>query len=341
MSGALQLEYLDNVTWKKEVFLSGHVVIHSVRTKKISDHVSTKLQENNFKIVDIKKDQTLSRVDVNMIEGREIEEVQLEKVRVTEASIVSHTASNGKTRKVIINESEPATPVPQDKAVVTTTNFKKIENETFIFRQEVTRQKNSYFFRAKDGPALFKLGNSFYESYKSGTKYFSFSNIQSNEAQKSSILGIASFIHYHDNVRILIVCPEMKNSVFSGFAADENKATARVSAIDNFQYSLFSHEGLNYLEISEVKERCLQGDIKDQVYVLENIMNDYDLVFFDLPDTKEMKAAYEIYFPVLQLVQNVSIIVGMGKSSFTEIKSLQEFFENYKVKVNGVILSDR
>lgn len=340
MSEARQLEYLDNVSWKKEVFLSGNVVIHSVRTKKISDHVADKLQENNFKLVDVKKDQSLTRVDVNMVEGRVIEEVQLEKVRVTEASIVSHTASNGKKRKVLINESEP-TAVAKEATIVETTNFKKIENETLVFRQEVTRQKNSYFFRAKDGPALFKLGSSFYENYKSGIKFFSFSNIQSHEAQKSSILGIASFIHYHDNVRILIVCPEMKNSMFAGFSADENKTTVSAQTIENFQYSIFCHEGLNYLEISEIKERCNQAEIKDQVYVLENILTDYDVVLFDLPDTREMKAEYEIYFSVLQLVQNVSIIVGLGKSNFTEIRSLQDFFENYKVKVNGVILSDK
>lgn len=334
MSGATQLEYLDNVTWKKEDFLSGNVVIHSVKTKKISEQVSSKLQENNFKLVDVKKDQSLTRVDMNMVEGRSIEEVQLEKVRVTEASIVSHTASNGKKRKVIINESEPLIPV------VSTTNFKKVENETLVFRQEITRQKNSYFFRAKDGPALFKLGNSFYENYKSGTKYFSFSNIQSSEAQKSSILGIASFIHYHDNVRILIVCPEMKDSMFAGFAAEENRTTASAKAIKNFHYDTFCHEGLNYLEISEIKERCKEAEIKDQVFVLENMLNEYDVVFFDLPATREMKAEYEIYFSVLQLVQNVSIIVELGKSNFTEIKTLQEFFENYKVKVNGVILSD-
>lgn len=339
---ALQLEYLDNVTWKKEVFLSGHVVIHSLRSTKISDQVATKLQENNFKLVESKKDLSLRRVDVNMVDGIEIEEVQLEKVRVTEASIVSHTASNGKTRKVIINEGESADPrIKEDNPVISTTNFKKIENETLTFRQEVTRQKNSYFFRAKDGPALFKLGNSFYESYKSGTKYFSFSHIQSGDAQRNSILGIASFIHYHDNVRILIVCSELKNSMFSAFATEENKATVGVSSIDNFKYSIFCHEGLNYLEVTEIKDRCAQSDIKDQVFVLENVINDYDLVLFDLPGTKEMKASYDIYFPVLQLVQNVSIIVGVGKSTFTEIKTLQDFFENYKVKVNGVILSDR
>ncbi|MBY0516482.1 MAG: hypothetical protein K2P81_06215 [Bacteriovoracaceae bacterium] len=342
-------DYLDNISWSRESFLNGSLVFHTISNQKVSDKVMTKLEENNYKLVDVKKDQSLTLVNKNMIDATEIQEVQLEKLKVTEASIVSHKNSSGKTTRLVINESAPSSEIPQQlkapqidlkkEKKKLKAEFRKVENEVLVYRQEITRKKNSFFFRAKDGPGLFKLGNSYYEAFKDGTHQFSFSHLKSDEAQKRSILGIASFIHYHENLKILIVCASMNGSIFSSFKTDENRQEMSVSAISDFQYDVYCHEGLNYLEVSEIREKSIAQNIKDQVYLMQNLFADYDLVLFDLPDPVEMKEYYDTYFPILQIVKNVSLIVGLEKSTFTEIHSLKEFFENYKVKINGVIVS--
>lgn len=338
-------QFLDNLLWKKETFLNGEVVIHTISNEKLNDQVAQKLQEKNYKLIGVEKNQSVTIKNKNFVDATEIQEVHLEKVKITEGSIVSHTNAAGKKQKVIINEGEPLHQHHENENeaklpanLLTSSDFKKIENEKYVFRQEIARKKNSFFFRAKDGANLYKLGSNFYDAYKDGTNHFSFFNLQNEEAQKRSILGIASFIHYQENLRILILSPSLDHSIFSSFRADGESQSIQISQVDNFEYEVINHEGLFYLDISDLREKIRQEKIKDQVYLMKNLLIDYDVVLFDLPGLQEIKSHYDTYFPVLQNIQNVSFIVDMGKSTFSEIDSLREFFDNYKVKINGVII---
>ncbi len=336
--------YADNYSWHQELYLDGNLVVFTVNNKNVIDQLSTSLKKNKFSLVDTSKENSITLHNKNMIEATEFQEVHLEKLRVTEASIVSHIGPDGKKNQVYISEVGPtlANTSKADEVPATTevlrADFTKIENERFVYRQEVTRNKNSYFFRAKDSAALFKLGSTFYELYKTGINHFSFSHLRDSDAQKKSILGIASFFHYHENLKILVVTQSLLNSCFSEFRDVKNLESATVPSFTEFEYNFYRHEGINYLEIDEIIEKSKTHQIKDQVYLLQNLISAFDVVLFDLPEVSQMKEHYDTYFPILQIVQNVSFVIGMEKATFTEISSLKSFFENYKVKINGVIV---
>lgn len=356
--------YLDNPHWTKEEILGEHVVLHTIKPKRVSDQVVSKLYDKDFTLEEIKKNQEIVLSGKNISESTEMKEVRLDKVKITEASIVSIVDQRSSNSKIIeINESAPkhstdlneaidvararsSTLDYEEKKLLRNTpadeiihgDFKKIEHERLVFRQEVARNKNSYFFRARDNENLFKIGKNFYDDFKTGYKHFSFSHLGASDAQKKTIIGIASFIHYYENLKILIITNKMDDSFFEQAKTEESRVQAHISVYPEFSYNTYIHEGLNYLEVSEIVAHSQEQKVKGIEYILQKLVDDYDLVFYDLPPVLEKKAQYNIYFPLLQLIQNVSFIVSINQNSFSQIDELKLYFLNYNIKIKGIVV---
>lgn len=357
--------FVDNSLWNKTRLLNGNVTLHEISSSRIQDQIIDRLQNKNFQIVSQTSNQDVTISGRRVVQSTEIQEVVLDKVKITEASIVNQKNSKKGNKRILINESEPignsqnliesqeikeekisklipieslkkenSTPEEQEE-------FRKIEHQQIVFKQEVARSKNSFFFRAKDSTNLFKLGNSYYEDFKSGCKHFSFSHLGSSEAQKKTILGIASFIHYYENLKILIITNNMYESYYTEFKNIDNKEDAHISVYPQFKYAVYKHEGLTYLELDEIVRKSAEFQINSIEHLLQKLVEDYDVVFYDLPTLCEKKSKYEIYFPVLQLVQNVSFIVNLKKNTFSEVDELKKYFSNYKIKIKGVVVSEQ
>lgn len=364
--------HIDNPQWKKEKVHGEDIIFHTIKSEKVSDKVITKLLDQDFTLEDVKKNQEIIMSKKNISASTEIKEVHLDKLKITEASIVSLVEPNGKIKTLSINEGAPNIDSEMEnvssiinekrphfendqnkkltllekisndedlrKSEVITSDLKKIEHERLIFKQEVARDKNSFFFRANNSENLFKIGKTFYDDFKQGYKHFSFSHLGASEAQKKTILGIASFIHYYENLRILIVTHKMDDTYYEQFKTEEQQVRAHISVYPDFHYTTYFHEGLNYLEVSEIIKNSKLHQVKGTEYLLQKLVDDYDIVFYDLPSVLEKKAQYDVYFPLLQLIQNVSFIVSTNKNSFTQVEELRSYFSNYNIKIKGVVV---
>jgi hypothetical protein len=242
-----------------------------------------------------------------------------------------------------INENEPElvtnhkTPLALQE---NKSNFKAIEHERLVFKQEVAREKNSFFFRAKDGEKLYVLGDNFYKDFKSGFRHFSFANIGASESQKRSILGIASFMYYFENLRILIVTNSLNGSFYDQFNQDHNKTVTSISSYPEFEYNLLHHEGLNYLDVNEIQDKSRSHQVKGTEYLVKKIVEDYDVVFYDLPQIVETKSQYDVYFPILQMIENVTFVVNLKGNSYSQLDDLKNFFSSYKIHLKGLIVEN-
>lgn len=355
--------FLDNPNWKKESILGEHIIFHTIKPQRVSDQLVSRLYDKEFTLDDIKKNQEIVLQGKNISESTEMKEVRLDKVKITEASIVSIVdQKNSNPRTIAINESAPSENAELNKAVEAARNktftigndgseknkspeaeiihgdFKKIEHERLIFRQEVARNKNSFFFRAKDNENLFKIGKNYYDDFKTGYKHLSFSHLGASDAQKRTIIGIASFIHYYENLKILIVTSKMDDTFFEQAKSEEHRVESHISVYPEFTYNTYVHEGVSYLEIAEVFLHSKEHKVKGIEYVLQKLVDDYDLVLYDLPSVIEKKAQYNIYFPLLQLIQSVSFIVSINKNSFSQIEELKSYFLNYNIKIKGIVV---
>ncbi len=335
---------LGNPFWKKEAMLNGLIVLNTIGSEKVSQEISKTLKENNFTLQGHKKKDSFEVNSKYPISSTQTQEVQIDNIRVTEGSIISLKDSKGNKQQVAINDSVAFEERPtENKAVVTTqqtAEFRRVEHERIIFKNEVAREKNSFFFRAKDGENLFKVGDSFFKDFKSGVKYFGFSQLNSPGAQEKTILGIATFMHYFENLKILVISDTLKDTFFNSFLSQGTKQKASISIYPEFKYELYTHEAINFLEMSEIIHRSQEHQIKGFEYLYKSLVEDYDVVLFNLPLTGVTKNRFSFYFPVFQSLESMTLTVSVQNDKYIQIEELKNFFNNYKIKIKGCMIDD-
>lgn len=198
--------------------------------------------------------------------------------------------------------------------------------------------RGGHLLRSVNSAALYKLGNSFYEDVKNGVKCFAFTHVDSAESQKRSILGIASFISYFEDARILILTNGMANSFYAGFASQTRQRTIVLS--DGKQFDCPSHvDGhITYVETSELSRYAREAGVKSLSGAIKQLVDEHDVVLFDLPSTMERSEILDAYFPMIQSAESVTFTVSLRKSRFSEVNQLMKYFHNYKVKIKGSIV---
>jgi hypothetical protein len=196
----------------------------------------------------------------------------------------------------------------------------------------------SYFFRASDNAALYGLGSSFYEDMKRGKRHFSFANLRSDDEQKKTVLGVASFIQHFERLDILVVTPAMDNTFFSQFKGVHLKREKAITASPNFKYTTYHHQGISFLEWDEILQRSANENVSVDS-MIQTLVADYDIVLYDLPAVKEGKKKFEILISLLQIMQSVSLVVNLQEDTFSAVSELKRYFQNYKVTVKGLITS--
>ncbi len=223
----------------------------------------------------------------------------------------------------------------QIQKVISYASFRGMDSEKAII--EYAEVGKNFFFSDGDSKKIFNLGHQFYRSYKKGTRHFSFSSPRESLAQQKSILGIASFIYYFENLKILIITQEMDKSYFSKFKANElNQKT--VMAEEGTTYKISEHHGLCFLEVEEIERKVkeFEGQRKDDF--LKVLSGEYDIIFYDLPDIIKKRSKYDVYFQILQLVENVTFSLSLKNNTFTEIEDLRIYFKNFNIKFNGCVI---
>jgi hypothetical protein len=211
--------------------------------------------------------------------------------------------------------------------------------ERLVFKSEVAREKNSFFFRATDCENIYQLGDSYYKDFKTGLKHLSFANVNSPDSQMRSIIGVASYIYYFESLKILIITDSI-DSIFLNYLSESKKSVEHISVYPDFQYEAYKHEGLYYLQVNEILEKSKSHQIVGLEYLLRNIIDDYDVVLYDLPSAEVRKSKYEFYFPLLQIIQNVTITLNLKNSTFNQVDDLKKHFTNYKIKLKGCVIDE-
>ena len=209
-------------------------------------------------------------------------------------------------------------------------------------KQTFTRKKNSshngFYYRAKDHMELYKVGSSYMIDYNSGLKSIAFCGNSLRPEREKSVFGVTSYFNYHINIKICIVTMSFHESFYHEMTGDLDYRS--VKALDeNFDYKVFSGQGFDIIEFSELKkvERKLRHH--DFEYFLDVLVEDYDLVLWDLPELDILNSNKELYFPIVRTVDNVSLIVGENYSKFKHIEQMIDYFNRYQINIKGVLVN--
>lgn len=197
-------------------------------------------------------------------------------------------------------------------------------------------------FDAENTENLYSLGNSFYKKYKNGKKHFSFSHFGAADAQKRSVLGIASLLNYFESLNILIITGHMDGSVFGKIKENPVKTKKVVTnCTPHFHYETMLYREINFVEIEYLAQLFKEKRVKGRELFLKNLLEEYDVVLYDLPTLHQRKQNYEIYFSFFQLIEEVTLTLTLKKDTFTDVEKLGRYFQQHNIGINGCILDDK
>jgi hypothetical protein len=214
-----------------------------------------------------------------------------------------------------------------------------LKYEKHSFTRKKSRSGHAYYYRAKDHVELYKVGSSFLKDFNSGLKSFSFSSSGLKEEREKSVLGILSFFNYHEDLRICVITNDLKESFYNKIAVNAQKREGQVFDEELF-YEFYTGEGFEIIEFKELKrveKKITAYNFED---FLDQILNSFDLVLWDLPEIEILDSNKELYFPVIRSLDSVSFIVGKNVSKISEINEMVSYFKRYQIPIKGLLLSE-
>ena len=195
----------------------------------------------------------------------------------------------------------------------------------------------SYYYRAKNHFDLYKMGFSFQENFKEKIKSFAFNSLDLKEDQEKTIIGLVSYFAYHEDIKITVVTEDFENSFYSKFMTNVLNS-AKSFPLENIPYKVFSEGKIDFIEFNEL----LKIEDKMKEHTIENVVGslveESDIIFWDLPSTVEMDKKRELFFPINRKIERVSFILEENKSKFKEIEKVIDYYKKYNIKIKGSIL---
>lgn len=206
---------------------------------------------------------------------------------------------------------------------------------------EAKKRSNRYFYKVSNHHELFKIGSSFFEDYKRGVKSFAVGSTGYQASQQNSILGLASFFDHKEEVKIGIVSDNLKKGAFSEIVSISKKSKLELGENEEpcTVYSFYKH--FDFFDLDELLTISNNESTLSYDEVFDSLVDEYDIVFWDVPDLRKIKKDSEKYFPVIMKFESLSIIVAQSLSNSGDIKEIQNFFMGYGINLKGLLFDTK
>ena len=85
----------------------------------------------------------------------------------------------------------------------------------------------------------------------------------------------------------------------------------------------------------------MDEDIEGYDELITLLFDQYDVVFWDVPDLQKIKSDSERYFPVIMNFDSLSLIVARALSNSRDIREITEFFKGYGISLKGLLFENQ
>lgn len=204
------------------------------------------------------------------------------------------------------------------------------QDNVLIFR------KKSLLFEIENHQELFALGRTFLPDISKGVQSFGFSSLGYEMSQKRTVLGLACFINYKNLGKVAIVSDSFENNIFSNLVQHSRVKSVDVGGAENCEIHDFA-DSFDLIEMSTL----LQTKSLERMHGLEGILQNYDLVLWDLPPWYKLQKSSQVYLSIISCVESLSIVVAPSLSKNEEIKRAKKFFGDYGISLKGFVLDNR
>ena len=214
---------------------------------------------------------------------------------------------------------------------------RKTSQEKAVYKRTPKGHKNEYFYKVKSHQELYQIGMSYYRDMANGNKSMAFITHDSHKHLKDSILAIASFIKYQEDLKILIVSLGLENGSYMHVVDECKKNGTIVGENDENIPTIYEHAGLSFVDFKEIFSFRSKFDETGYGELIEYLVSSYDLVMWDVPKLDDLKVSKEEYFPIFIAFDKVSIVVKKQGDKYEDINEMKKFFNKYGIKIKGIL----
>ncbi len=219
----------------------------------------------------------------------------------------------------------------------------KEENVLFFSLKEeqkegpTNKKNNTYFYKVTNHAELYKLGSSFLKDFKAGLKSFAISSTGYYTSQQKTILGLASFFDHYADLKIAIISDNLFHGYFQNIIQDSDERELELPN-SNFTLPFFAfYHHFDFIDLNLLLDITGSTHTTDCEQHLEDLMQYYDCIFWDIPELHKLQNAPQSYYPIIQRFDSLTIIASQSVSHSAEIDSIREFFAAYNIGIKGLI----
>jgi hypothetical protein len=202
------------------------------------------------------------------------------------------------------------------------------------------KKSNKYFYKVANHHELFKIGRSFHTDYVNGVSSFAIASTGYQTSQQKTILGLASFFDHKEDLRIGIISDNLYDCVFKNI----------VKTSDTFEYEYDDsgvkieihnfHDHFEFIDFNKLIRITNRKKVDSVEDFIEQIVDQYDIVFWDVPELFKIENDSEAYFPYIMKYESISIIVTQKLSKKTDIDEIKQFFIGYGINLKGLLFDE-
>lgn len=200
--------------------------------------------------------------------------------------------------------------------------------------REREAKPNPFFYEISNHQELFHLGLQFQEDILQQKKLFAILATNNKKLQEISILGLASYLNYQHQHRVLILSHKIQNTAFKRL---EDEGTDLVHT-QNGQ-DVVATADCDGVAIYDLDDLALYKAEKAQA-IINILVKKYDVVLFDLKSVQFIPANASYYFYLFTLIDNLSIVIHKNQTKFSQLNKILNSIKNYNLALKGVIWSD-
>lgn len=205
--------------------------------------------------------------------------------------------------------------------------------------QAESKHITKYFYKVKNHQELYRLGKSFFQSYKMGVQSFAIGSTGFVAAQQRTILGIASYFDHELEMKIGIISNNFKNGCFSEMYKESDLYEFVVQNVSSPLYVKQFHDHFDLITFKDILSfASSQGPTEEYETVLSFIKGHYDVIFWDLPELHHIKDNPNLFFSIITLFDCLSLVVPENNASVKEVDEIRTFFASYGIGIKGLVV---
>ena len=171
---------------------------------------------------------------------------------------------------------------------------------------------------------------------KDGHRSFGIMSIGYPELQHRVILAASSLLQrYNLNEKRALVI-NSRSLVLQKFIKRATSYHKKYAGKDLSHYDF--HSKFDFTVLDQFTNHYDSTEEHEYYNLIEEYSSAHDTILWDLPLIGDIKSNYELYFPILQQMSDVFLVLPRSGTSRDELTMIKEYFANFNVEIRGIMI---